>query len=85
MRNLAIIRLMRLLGGGDVFLGAVEGLVLSGFAREQDKAGLVGLQAGDVQREGFSGGVLAAVVDGYADCGGEGAGDACFLSCGRMG
>jgi hypothetical protein len=53
--------------------------VLARFAGEEDQAGLVGLEAGDVEGEGFFGGVAAARVDGDADCGGEVAGDASFL------
>ena len=53
--------------------------MLPGFAGEQDQAGFVGLQAGDVQGEGFFVRAPAAGVDGDADCRGEFAGDACFL------
>ena len=63
----------------DVLLGSVEGLVLAGFAWEQDQAGLVGLEAGDVEGEGFLGGGLTTGVDGDADCRGEFAWDAGFL------
>ena len=63
----------------DVLLGGIEGLVLAGFAREEDQTGLVGLEAGDVESEGFLRGGLAARVDGDADCGGELAWDAGFL------
>lgn len=38
-----------LVGGGlDVFGGAVEFLVLAGFAGEEDQAGFIGFEAGDV-------------------------------------
>jgi hypothetical protein len=67
------------LGGGDVGFLGVEGFVLPGFAGEEDQAGLVGLEAGDVEGEGFFGGGASAGVDGDADCGGEFAGDAGFL------
>jgi hypothetical protein len=60
----------------DVLLGRVELLVLAGLEREEDEAGLVGLQTLDVELEGLFGGGLAAVVDGDADCWGELAGDA---------
>ena len=63
----------------DVGLRGVEFLVLAGFAGEEDQAGLVGFEAGDVEREGFFVGRLAAGVDGDADRGGEFAGDVGFL------
>jgi hypothetical protein len=53
--------------------------MLSGAAGEKDQARFVGLQAFDVQGEGFGIGVLAARVDGDADCGSEFAGDFSFL------
>jgi hypothetical protein len=67
------------LGGFDIGFLGVEGLVLAGFAGEENQAGFVGLEAGDVQGEGFFGGGAAAGVDGDADCGRELAGDAGFL------
>jgi hypothetical protein len=63
----------------ELLLTAVELLVLARAAREEDQALAVGLEACDVVGEGFLGKVLAAVVDGDADCGGEFAGDAGFL------
>ena len=54
----------------NVFGGGVEFLVLSGFTWEENEAGLVGFEAGDVQGEGFLVGGLAPGVDGDADCGG---------------
>ena len=53
--------------------------MLAGFAGEEDQACLVGLEAGDVESEGFFVGRLATGVDGDADCGGEFAGNAGFL------
>ena len=53
--------------------------MLAGFAREEDQAGLVVLEPSDVLREGFLVGGLASGVDGDANCGGEFAGNACFL------
>lgn len=63
----------------DVVLAAVEVLVLAGAAREEDQAGAVGLEARDVEGERLFGQVLAARVEGDADCGREFAGDAGFL------
>jgi hypothetical protein len=63
----------------DVLLGRVEFLELAGLAGEEDEAGLVGLEALDVEGQGFFVGVLAARVDGDADCGSEFAGDTGFL------
>jgi len=63
----------------DIFFRRVELLVLAGLAWEENKAILVSLEAGDVESEGFLGGVLAAGVDWDADCGCEFAGDTCFL------
>ena len=63
----------------DLFGFRVEGLVLPGFAREEDQPGFVGLQAFDVEGQGFGGGCLPAGVDWDADCWREFAGDACFL------
>ena len=57
----------------------VVGFLLAGLAREDDEAGLVGLEAGHVGGEGFSRQVAAARVDRDADCGGVFAGDAGFL------
>jgi hypothetical protein len=53
--------------------------VLSGATREQNQARFIGLQTFDVEGEGFGVGVLAARVDGDADCWGEFAGDFGFL------
>jgi hypothetical protein len=63
----------------DVLGRAVEFLVLAGLAGEQNQAGLVGLEPGDVGGERFLRGVLAAIVDGDADGRGKLAGDAGFL------
>lgn len=72
-------RLDDLVGVGsqlDVLGCGVELLVLAGLEWEQNEAGLVGLQTGDVEFEGFLRGGLAAVVDGDTDCGCELAGNA---------
>ena len=63
----------------DVVLAAVEVFVLAGAAGEEDQARAVGLEAGDVEGERLFGQVLAARVEGDADCGGQFAGDAGFL------
>lgn len=56
-----------LLGGGDLLLGGVSGLGLASLSWEKDEAGLVSLEALDVQGEGLDGKVLAAGVDGDTD------------------
>ena len=53
--------------------------MLAGFAGEEDQAGFVGLETGDVCGERFFGVVCSAGVDCDADCGCEFAGDAGFL------
>lgn len=53
--------------------------MLAGFSWEEDQAGLVGLEAGDVGGERFFGVVCSAGVDCDADCGSEFAGDTGFL------
>ena len=63
---------------GDVGLG-VTLLGGVGSAGEEDEAILVGLEAGDVGGKGLLGEVLATGVDGNADGGSEGAGDASLL------
>ncbi len=63
----------------DVLGGAVELLVLAGLSGEQDQAGFVGLEAGDIGGQGFLVGGLTASVDRDTDCWGEFAGDASFL------
>ncbi len=62
-----------------LFLGAVGFLMLARYAGEQDQKRAVGLEALDVCGEGGGGEVGAAMVDRYADCGSEFAGDASFL------
>ena len=54
--------------------------MLAGLEREENEAGLVGLEALDVQLEGLFRGGLSAVVDGDTDCGCELAGDASGLT-----
>ena len=63
----------------ELLPAAVELLVLTGAAGEQDQTFAVGLEACDVEGEGFLRVVLPTVVDGDADGGGESAGDAGFL------
>lgn len=74
-------------GGGDVLCGLAGLLVLRGvgllglvgLAGEDNQAGLVGLEALDVGREGLLGEVLAAGIDGDADGGGVELGNASGL------
>ena len=70
---------MLLLRGLDLRLRGVQRLVLARFAREEDQARAIGLQALDVGGQAFGGEVGAARVDGDADCRGEFAGDAGLL------
>lgn len=63
----------------DVLGGGVELLELAALAGEEDQAGLVVLQAGDVLDQGLLGVVGAAVVDRDTDGGGELLGDASLL------
>lgn len=65
-----------LAGELDVFGGGVELLVLARLEGEEDEAGLVCLEAFDVEFEGLFRGGLTAVVYGDADCGCEFAGNA---------
>lgn len=65
--------------GLDIVGGAIEFLVLTGFAGEEDETGLVGLQALDVYGEGFLRVVRSSCVDCDADCGCEFARDTGFL------
>lgn len=75
--------LRRVLSHLDILRRAVEFLVLAGFPGEEDQAGLVGLEAGDVEGKSLLRGRLAARVDGNTDGGCELAGDAGFLCVGR--
>lgn len=68
-----------LLGAGNLFLGSITLLGLSDLAGEEDEAGTVFLEAGNVGGEGFGGEVLAAVINGDTDRGRELAGDTSFL------
>ena len=70
-----------LLGVLQPILVGVEFLVLAALAREQNQTCLVGLQTGDIEREGLFAKVRAARVDGNADGGSQLAWDACFLRC----
>jgi hypothetical protein len=67
------------LGGLDFLSGGVQLLELAALAGEEDEAGLVVLQTGDVGDEGLLGVVDPTVVDGDADGGGELLGDTSFL------
>lgn len=53
--------------------------MLAAAAGEEDQTLAVGLEACDVEGEGFLRQVLAARIDWDADCGGEFAGDVGFL------
>lgn len=55
------------LDGRDVGGRGVTLLGLAGLSWEEDEAGAVGLETGDVQGEGLGGEVLAAGVDGDTD------------------
>lgn len=63
----------------DVLGGGVELLELAALAGEEDQAGLVVLEAGDVLDQGLLGVVGAAVVDRDTDSGGELLRDASLL------
>jgi hypothetical protein len=67
------------LGGVDLVSGGVELLELAALAGEQDQAGLVVVEAGDVGDERLLGVVGAAVVDGDADGARQLLGNAGFL------
>lgn len=67
------------LDGLDVLGGGVQLLELTALAGEEDQAGLVVLEAGDVLDQGLLGVVGAAVVDRDTDGGGELLGDASLL------
>jgi hypothetical protein len=71
------------LGGLDLLGGRVELLELTALAGEEDQAGLVVLQAGDVLDKGLLGVVGAAVVNGDADGTGELLGDTGLLNWGK--
>lgn len=71
------------LGGLDVLSGRVELLELTALAGEEDQAGLVVLQAGDVLNLGLQGVVGAAVVDRDTDGGSELLGDTGLLNSGE--
>lgn len=68
-----------LLGTSNLLLGRVTLLLLSGLAGEEDQAGTVLLEAGNVGGERFVGEVLAAGVNSDTDRGRKLAGDASFL------
>ena len=67
------------LGAGNLPLGRVALLRLSNLAGEEDEAGSVFLETGDVGGEGFGGEILAAWIDRYTDRGRESTGDSGFL------
>lgn len=67
------------LDGLDVLGGGVEFLELTALAGEEDQAGLVVLEAGNILDQGLLGVVGAAVVDRDTDGGGELLGDASLL------
>lgn len=67
------------LDGLDVLSGGVELLELTTLAGEEDQAGLVVLETGDVLDQGLLGVVGAAVVDRDTDGAGELLGDASLL------
>lgn len=67
------------LDGIDLLGGRVELLELTALAGEEDQAGLVVLEAGDVVDQGLLRVVGAAVVDRDTDGGGELLGDASLL------
>ncbi len=68
------------LGFGHVLSRGVARFGRLRFLWEEDQAGFVGLQTLDVGGKGFLAEILAAGVDGDADCGSEFAGNAGFLS-----
>lgn len=68
------------LGGLDLLGGRVELLELTALAGEEDQAGLVVLQAGDVVNQGLLGVVGAAVVDRDTNGGSELLGDTGLLN-----
>lgn len=68
------------LGGVDLLGGRVELLELTALAGEEDQAGLVVLQTGDVVNQGLLGVVGAAVVDRDTDGGSELLGDTGLLN-----
>jgi hypothetical protein len=55
------------LDGGDVGSGRVTLLGLASLSWEEDEAGAVSLETGNVQGEGLDGEVLAAGIDGDTD------------------
>lgn len=63
----------------DFLWGSIELLVLAAAAGEEDQAGLVGIETGDISGQGFRGGIDTAVVNGDTDGQGELAGDTGFL------
>lgn len=65
--------------GLDILFAAIDLLLLTRAAGEEDQTLAVGLQAGDVGGEGFNREVGTAGVNADADGGGEFAGDAGFL------
>lgn len=68
------------LGSSSNFFGrCVELLVLAALAGEEDQSALVLLETSDIGGKRFLGDILAAVVDGDADCGSELAGNASLL------
>lgn len=73
------------LGGCDLLSGRVELLELTALAGEEDQAGLVVLQAGDVVNQGLLGVVGAAVVNRDTNGDSELLGDTGLLNCGEKG
>jgi len=76
-------RNVALASGLELFLAGIPLLGLAEFTREEDQAGLVFLEAGDVQSEGLFGVVLAASVDDDTDGRGELAWDTGFFQFGE--
>lgn len=68
-----------LLGASNLLFGRIALLLLSGLAGEEDEAGTVLLETGNVGGERFGGEVLAAGVDRDTDRGRKLAGDTSFL------
>lgn len=66
-------------GSSNVLGGGVELLVLAALAGEEDQAVLVLLETSNIGGKGLLRDVLAAVVDGDADCGSELAGNTSLL------
>jgi len=62
-----------------ILLAGIFFLVLAELAGEEDQAGTVSLEAGDVHGEGLDGEILSAGVNGDTDSGSELAGDTSFL------